>query len=144
MSVSYVDRQVLAAVATTVRAALHIDGQQFGWLAGSFSAAYLVAAPLSGRVMDRIGARRGLVVSVVAWSCVSAAHAFAPTFAALLVLRVLLGAAEAPSFPGAAQCVRRVLPRSDRSAAYGVIFTGSSLGAATAGPLALWLNARFG
>jgi ACS family hexuronate transporter-like MFS transporter len=144
MSVSYADRQVLAAVATTVRSALGIDALHFGWLAGSFSAAYLVAAPLSGWVLDRVGARRGLAVSVTLWSLVAAAHALAPTFGVLVALRVLLGVTEAPSFPGVAQCIRRVLPRGDRSAAFALVFTGSSLGAAVAGPLAVWLDVRFG
>jgi ACS family hexuronate transporter-like MFS transporter len=144
MSVSYIDRQVVAVIATSVRAALGFDAERFGWLAGAFSAAYLVAAPVAGAVLDRVGARRGLVVAILAWSAVSAAHALAPSLAALLALRVALGVAEAPSFPGAAQSVRRALPPRDRSAAFGLIFTGSSLGAAVAGPLAIALDVRFG
>jgi len=56
----------------------------------------------------------------------------------------VLGAAEAPSFPAAAQSVRRALPPGDRSAAFGLLFTGSSLGAAVAAPLAIWLDVHFG
>src|SRR5579883_1777643 len=123
MSVSYVDRQVVAAIATSVRAALGFDATHFGWLASAFSAAYMVAAPAAGVVLDRTGARRGLAVAIVAWSVVSAAHAFVPTFAVLFAMRLALGVAEAPSFPGAAQAVRRALPPRDRSAAFGVIFT---------------------
>jgi len=144
MSVSYVDRQVIAAIGASVRESLHIDAAQFGGLAGAFSLSYLVAAPIAGAVVDRVGARRGLVAAIAAWSLVSAAHALAPSFAALFALRVLLGFAEAPSFPAAAQSVRRALPAGDRSAAFGLIFTGSSLGAAVAAPLALWLDARYG
>jgi predicted MFS family arabinose efflux permease len=144
MSVSYADRQIVSAVATSVRGALGIDATAFGWLAGAFSLSYLVFAPLAGALVDRIGARRGLVFGVVAWSCVSAAHALAPSFAALFLLRVLLGLTEAPSFPSAAQSVRRALPPRDRSAGLGLIFTGSSLGAAFAAPLAVWLDVRFG
>jgi ACS family hexuronate transporter-like MFS transporter len=144
MTVSYVDRQVVAAIGASVRKALSIDAQHFGWLAAAFSLSYLVAAPLAGVVVDRVGARRGLIGGIVVWSVVSAAHALAPTFAALFVLRILLGAAEAPSFPAAAQSVRRALPVRDRSAAFGLIFTGSSLGAAIAAPLAITLDVRFG
>jgi predicted MFS family arabinose efflux permease len=144
MSVSYVDRQVIAAIGASVRESLHIDAAQFGGLAGAFPLSYLVAAPLAGAVVDRVGERRGLVAAVVAWSLVSAAHALAPSFAALFALRVVLGLAEAPSFPAAAQSVRRALPPGDRSAAFGLIFTGSSLGAAVAAPLALWLDAHYG
>ncbi len=144
MSVSYVDRQVVSAIATSVRRALDIDAEHFGYLAGAFSLAYLVAAPLAGAVVDRVGARRGLVVAILAWSAVSAAHAFVPSFAALIVLRIILGTTEAPSFPAAAQSVRRALPPGDRSAAFGLLFTGSSLGAAVAAPLAIWLDVHFG
>lgn len=144
MSVSYVDCQVVAAVATSVRKSLDIDATQFGWLAGAFSLAYLVAAPLAGAAIDRAGARRGLAVAVLAWSAVSAAHALAPSFAGLFALRILLGTAEAPSFPAAAQSVRRALPPRDRSAAFGLLFTGSSIGAAVAAPLAIWLDVNYG
>jgi ACS family hexuronate transporter-like MFS transporter len=144
MSVSYVDRQVIAAIGASVRRALDMSATQFGYLAAAFSLSYLVAAPLAGIVVDRVGARRGLVAAIVTWSVVSAAHALVPTFAALFALRILLGAAEAPSFPAAAQSVQRALPAEDRSAAFGLLFTGSSLGAAIAAPLAISLDVAFG
>jgi MFS transporter, ACS family, hexuronate transporter len=144
MSVSYIDRQTLAAIAPAVRSALAIDHTQFGWLVSGFSMAYLVGAPAAGVVVDKLGARRGFAVAVVVWSLVAGAHAFASSFAALFALRVLLGAAEAPSFPAAAQAIRRSLPGARRPAAYGLLFTGSSLGAMIAAPLAVALEARYG
>lgn len=144
MSVSYGDRQVIAAVGASVRKALGIDAAAFGVLAGAFSMAYLVLAPVVGFVVDRIGARRGLLSALLLWSCVSAAHALVPGFAALLVLRLMLGAAEAPSFPAAAQSLQRTVPPSDRSAAFGLLFTGSSLGAAIVMPLAIYLDVHHG
>ncbi|HTQ41895.1 MAG TPA: MFS transporter [Polyangiaceae bacterium] len=144
MSVSYVDRQVMSAIGASVRKALELDAAQFGLLAAAFSMAYLVGAPLAGILVDRVGARRGLTAAIVTWSMVSALHAVVPTFAALFALRVMLGAAESPSFPAAAQTVRRVLPEGDRSAAFGLLFTGSSLGAAIAAPLAISLDVAFG
>ncbi len=144
MSVSYIDRQTLAAIAPAVRTALAIDHTEFGWLLSGFSMAYLVGAPAAGVVVDKLGARRGFAVAVVVWSLVAGAHAFATSFAILFALRVLLGAAEAPSFPAAAQAIRRSLPAARRSAAYGLLFTGSSLGAMVAAPLAIGLSARYG
>ena len=144
MSVSYIDRQTLAAIAPAIRTALSINHTQFGWLVSGFSMAYLVGAPAAGVVVDRLGARRGFAVAVVVWSLVAGAHAFASSFAALFALRILLGAAEAPSFPAAAQATRRSLPGGRRAAAYGLLFTGSSLGAMIAAPLAVSLEARYG
>ena len=137
MSVSYLDRQALSAIAPTVRKELDLSHAQFGWLASAFAIAYLVGAPISGRLVDRFGGRAVLAVAVVAWSAVAAGHAFALGFASMIVLRALLGVAEAPSFPAAAQTVRTVLPPTQRSAGFGLLFTGSSIGAMIAPPLAV-------
>ncbi len=139
MSVSYIDRQTLAAIAPTVVKALSISLEQYGWVLSAFSFAYLIGSPLAGTVLDRTGARRGLVFAVLAWSAVAAAHALVPSFAVLIALRVLLGTAESPSFPGATQTIKRILPRDERSMGFGLLFTGSSLGAMVAGPLAIWI-----
>ncbi len=144
MSVSYIDRQTLAAIAPSVRSALAIDHRQYGWLVSAFSMAYLVGAPAAGVVVDRLGARRGFAAAVVIWSIVAGAHAFAASFLSLFALRIMLGAAEAPSFPAAAQSIRRALPDRLRPAAYGLLFTGSSIGATIAAPLALTIEAHHG
>ena len=144
MSVSYIDRQILAALAKSVRDALTIDQTQFGWLAAAFSIAYLVAAPLSGIVVDKFGARASLIVAMLVWSGVSASHAIVGGFWMLFALRIALGTAEAPSFPAAAQSIRRILPAKDRSAGYGLLFTGSSIGAMIAAPLAVAIKVKYG
>lgn len=144
MSVSYIDRQTLAALAPTVKKALDIDHTQYGLLTSAFSIAYLVGAPPAGAMIDALGARRGLVVAVLAWSAVAALHAIVPGFGALFALRVLLGLTEAPSFPAATQSIRRVLPPESRSAGFGLLFTGSSIGSMIAAPLAVRLSKGFG
>lgn len=144
MAVSYVDRQALAVLAPTITKQLRISETMFGWIGSAFSIAYLVCAPLAGRFIDRVGARRGLLASVLLWSAVAAAHALVPGLVALFVLRILLGVAEAPSFPAAAQTVQRALPPKSRDAGFGILFTGSSVGAAAAAVLAPWLEGRFG
>lgn len=144
MAISYVDRQVLSVLAPTVTKALSIDEAQYGVLASAFSVAYLVGAPLAGRLIDHVGARRGLLAAVVLWSAIAAVHAIVPGFAILFLLRIALGLAEAPSFPGAVQTVHRALPPGERARGFGVLFTGSSIGAMIAAPLATALEARFG
>ena len=135
MAVSYADRQALAVLAPTVTRALAMSEQTYGWLLSAFSLAYMLGAPLAGRWIDRVGARRGLVASVLIWSAVAALHALVPGVAVLFVLRIALGLAESPSFPGAAQTVQRVLPIADRPRGFGVLFVGSSLGAMVVPPL---------
>jgi MFS transporter, ACS family, hexuronate transporter len=136
MTVSYIDRSTLAFLAPTVTDELAISDAAYGWLGAAFSIAYLVSTPLAGWWIDRVGARRGLVVSVIAWSIVAALHALAPGFWTLFALRIALGVAEGPSFPGASQTVQRALPPQDRARGFGVLFTGSSIGGLVVPPLA--------
>lgn len=136
MTVSYIDRMTLSVLAPTVTKALDISNEAYGWLGSAFSMAYLFGTPFAGWWIDRAGARRGLVASVVAWSAVAALHAIVPGFATLFVLRLALGLTEAPGFPGASQTVQRILPAADRERGFGVLFTGSSFGTMIVPPLA--------
>jgi ACS family hexuronate transporter-like MFS transporter len=139
MSVSYVDRTALSVLAPAVTLDLGISESSYGWIASAFSMAYLLGTPLGGAWIDRIGARRGLVASILAWSTVAALHAVAPGFGTLFALRIALGLAEGPSFPGSAQTMQRALPPGQRSRGLGLLFTGSSLGAMVAAPMASYL-----
>ncbi len=144
MSVSYVDRQTLAALAPTVTRELHIDETRYGLLLSAFSVAYLVGSPLAGWFVDAVGARRGMLGAVLSWSVVAALHALAPGFGVLFALRIALGLAEAPSFPGAAQTVHRALPPGERARGLGILFTGSSFGAMLAPKIATYFDSRWG
>ncbi|MFO0674742.1 MAG: MFS transporter [Polyangiaceae bacterium] len=144
MAVSYLDRQVFAILAPTLTRELAIDDATYGWLAATFSFAYLVAPPFAGALLDRTGVRVGLPLAVVAWSVVAALHAGVSGVVMLFGLRFLLGLAESPSFPGAARVVREVVAPASRSRAFGVLFTGSSLGAIIAPRLATAMFSSFG
>lgn len=144
MSVSYVDRQTLAALAPTVTRELGFAETKFGLLLSAFSIAYLVGSPLAGRLIDAVGARRGMLGAVLVWSVVAGLHALVPSFAVLFALRIALGLAESPSFPGAAQTVHRALPPAERARGLGILFTGSSFGAMVAPKLATYFNGIWG
>lgn len=144
MAVSYMDRQTLAVLAPTVTKELSISEVTYGWLVSTFSVAYLIGSPIAGRILDKIGVRRGLLGAVLIWSVIAALHAPVPNVAALFALRIALGLAESPSFPGAAQTVQRALPPADRARGFGILFTGSSLGSMIAPGLATTLKIYFG
>lgn len=143
-TVSHIDRQTLSAIAPSVTKALAIDNTRYGWLLSAFAMAYLVGAPFAGVVLDRFGARRGFALAVLIWSFIAGAHALAFSFLSLFLLRIALGLAEAPSFPAAAQAVRHALPGARRPLAFGMLFTGSTLGAVVAVKLSLALEAVYG
>lgn len=143
MAISYLDRQVLAVLAPTVQAELDLTDSEYGWGHSAFSLAYLVAAPFAGRLLERMGIRNGMLVAVLCWSAIAAAHAGLTGFGPLLLLRALLGVGESPSFPGSAAAITRAQPPHARPRAIGVLYTGSSFGAMVAPPLATALAATF-
>jgi MFS transporter, ACS family, hexuronate transporter len=144
LSVSLLDRQSLSAVAPMLQSEMGISRQQFGFLGSAFALSYLVCAPIGGRLITAYGPRLVLALSVVLWSLVAAGHALASSFAWLVLGRLLLGITEAPSFPGSAETIRIALPRHRQSLGLGLLFTGSSIGAAVAAPLSVWSSTRFG
>jgi MFS transporter, ACS family, hexuronate transporter len=144
LTTSSIDRHALAVLAPAVRQDLGINHRGFGALVGAFSIAFLLGAPFGSRLVDRLGPRRALALSLVVWSVVSALHGMASSLIALLLLRVLLGASEAPSLPGAARAIRRVLPPGSRTAGYSLLFSGTSLGAIVGPPLIIGLKLSFG
>jgi ACS family hexuronate transporter-like MFS transporter len=139
MTVSFIDRQTFAALSLAVTDDLHIGETEFGLLGSAFALAYLVATPLGGWWIGRVGARRGLVISLLVWSAVAGLHALVPGLAAMFALRIALGLAEGPAFPGAAHTVHQVLPPAERARGFGLLFMGSSIGAMIAPRLASWL-----
>ena len=144
MSISYVDRQTLAVLAPTITKALHISDAAYGWLGSAFSLSYLVAGPFAGAWIDRVGARRGLLAGLVLWSAVAALHAAVPGFAMLFALRLALGLAESPTFPGGVQAVQRALAPADRARGMSLLFVGMSLGGMLAPPIAIGIATRYG
>jgi ACS family hexuronate transporter-like MFS transporter len=144
MSLSYVDRQTLSVLAPTITKALGISDVGYGWLGSAFSFAYLAGGPLAGLWIDRVGARRGLLRAVMAWSAVAALQAAAPGLGALVAIRLALGLAESPTFPGGVQVVQRGLAGEDRARGMSLLFVGMAVGGMLAPPIANGIAARFG
>ncbi|HEY4057839.1 MAG TPA: MFS transporter [Kofleriaceae bacterium] len=143
-AVSYIDRNTFAVLGPKITEAFKLSETQYGWLASAFSMTYLFATPIAGWWIDRVGARKGLVGSVLAWSWVAAMHALVPNFGMMLVARLMLGFTEGPGFGGASQTIQRVLPPADRARGFGLLFTGSSIGGMLVPPMASHMYAAWG
>jgi MFS transporter, ACS family, hexuronate transporter len=99
---------------------------------------------LGGRVMDRLGTRRGLGIAVAFWSLASAAHAFVTGPISLGVMRFFLGAGEGPAIPGAIKGAVEWVDPKRRGIAIGLTTSGASLGSLIAPPLVVWTASQVG
>jgi ACS family hexuronate transporter-like MFS transporter len=85
--------------------------------------------------MDWLGTRAGYAVMITWWSLATLLHGCADSVSDLKLYRFLLGLGEGGAFPGSAKAVSEWFPASERSFAFGIFNTGSSVGAVIAPPL---------
>src|SRR5512134_2379561 len=98
-SLNYLDRQLLAAVAPTLKTEFGLTDRDYGYVLLAFSLVYAAAAPFAGLFIDRVGLNRGITLAVAGWSLAGMATGLAGGFESLLLYRALLGGAEAAAIP---------------------------------------------
>ena len=98
--VNFLDRTNLGIAKAEISADLQLSATMFGLASGIFFIGYVLVEVPSNLALVRFGARRWLARIAVSWGIVAVAIAFAPNASTLLVLRFLLGVAEAVLFPG--------------------------------------------
>src|SRR5437763_16949796 len=76
-TINYVDRQVLSILAKTLETQIGWDSIQYGYITAAFQAAYAIGLLSAGRLMDRLGTRKGYAIAITLWSFAAIAHAAA-------------------------------------------------------------------
>lgn len=137
--VNYLDRTNLGIARSHISAELQLSATMFGLAAGIFFIGYVLVEIPSNLALERFGARRWLARIAVSWGIVAAAIGFAPNAATLLVLRFLLGVAEAGLFPGVIFYLTRWFPHAHRARIVALFMMASPIAAAVGTPLAAWL-----
>ncbi len=151
--VSYFERTNISITAELMIPALGITKVQMGTIFTSFLVGYAVFQVPGGMAGDKLGPRLTLGLSAVVWAVMTALTGWVPAllrgrphaaFWALAAIRFVLGAAEATTFPVANRVVRNWVAPQGRALANAVVFLGTSLASATAGPAVSALMLRIG
>ena len=100
---------------------------------------YTIFQAVSGRLLDKLGTRRGLSLAVLWYSVVAMATSAATGLKSFAAFRFLLGAGEAANWPGATKAVSEWFPKSERGMAVAIFDSGSAVGGAIAPVLVIWL-----
>ena len=82
---SFLDRQLLAALAPAIKAEFSLTNAEYGAIVSAFSLAYMLMTPLAGWFVDRVGLNLGAMLAVGFWSLDGYATAVAGTFLGLLL-----------------------------------------------------------
>src|SRR5476649_1029321 len=96
----YIDRVNVGFASLHINKAVGIDPKIYGLGAGIFFVGYFILEVPSNLALQRFGARTWIARIMLTWGAVSGAFALIGGPISFLVLRFLLGAAEAGFFPG--------------------------------------------
>jgi len=142
--INYIDRQTLSLTAPYLKSQYHWTNSDYANIVIAFRVAYSIGQTVFGRLMDRIGSRKGLSLSVAGYSLVSISTALARGVASFAGFRFLLGAGESANWPAATKTVAEWFPKSERGLATALFDSGSSIGGAIAPFIVLPIYFRWG
>ncbi len=138
--VSYLDRVNISIAGPSIEHEFQLDHIRLGWVFSAWVLGYALFQAPSGRLADRIGPRKILLLGTLWWAVFTGLTALAPAQAAgslaiLIGVRFLLGVGESIVYPATNRLVAAWVPSHERGLANGLIFAGVGLGAAVTPPL---------
>ncbi len=142
--ISYLDRGNLSIAAPMLKDELHISAAQLGLLLSAFFWTYACFQLFSGWLVDRLNVNLVFAAGFFLWSAATAVTGIIHTFAALFVLRLLLGAGESVSYPSYSKIIALNFPPEQRGIANSVLSAGLLLGPGFGMLFGGLLMARFG
>ena len=160
-SINYMDRQVIGILKpvleqTTVHLqplipgwptsemSIGITDAQFGYVIACFQAAYMFGVVFAGRMVDKLGCRRGYPLVTGLWSLAAMGHALVNSVFGFGVARFFLGVGESGNFPAAIKATAEWFPPKERSLATGIFNSGACMGAILAPAIVPWVALHFG
>ncbi len=168
-TVNYIDRQVIGILKPTLATEFGWTENDYGWIVFAFQTAYAIGMLFVGRLMDKIGTKKGFSWSIIVWSIGAMMHAWAVpigavviglvgaifgweaatiTFSAsvvgFMIARFILGVGEAGNFPASIKTVAEWFPKKERALATGIFNAGTNVGALVTPLVVPWIAYTYG
>ncbi|HEY8553588.1 MAG TPA: MFS transporter, partial [Burkholderiales bacterium] len=135
---------ITAGLLNLIAADLGVSLAAVGQLLTAYAVATCVGAPILAGVTSRISRRALLVGALVLFALCHVGAAFAPSYAVLLLLRLLTGSGAAIYTPQAAATAGLLVDPAQRGRAVALVFLGFSLSSVVGNPLSIYLGAALG
>jgi MFS family permease len=135
IALNYMDRSTLAIGNLKIREEFGLSATAIGALGSAWALTYGIAQLPSGYLLDRIGPKILVGITMIVWSLFQAAGGLAGTYFQLMLARIGLGATEAPCFPSATRSVSDWFDVKDRGMPSGVYTSGAYIGPTIAPPI---------
>ena len=143
----YIHRNVVSVLKDSVFIdQLKWNDRDWGNIGACFTLAYGVGMLFAGRILDRIGVRRGFFLAALIWTLIAMSHGLLSlvpkdaavgvakysvpaTLVVFAITRLGLGVFEGAFFPASIRTVAEWFPKHERALATGIFNAGSAVGA---------------
>jgi MFS transporter, ACS family, D-galactonate transporter len=142
--INFLDRTNISIVGPAVAGTLHLNSLKMGFVFSGFGWTYALLQIPASRFVDRVHPRLLYFIVLGLWSLGTFALGFANSFAVLLVLRLAVGAFEAPAYSINNRVVATWFGENERAGAIGFYTSGQFVGIAFLTPLLSWIEVSFG
>ena len=163
-TVNYLDRQVLSLLAPSLSKEFNWTNSDYANITAVFQLIYAFSMLFAGRIIDKLGTKKGYVLAIIVWSLGAIMHAYSlpvgtafSTFmvwlgmgavpvsiAGFMLSRAVLGFGESGNFPAAIKAVAEYFPKKERSLATGIFNSGANVGAILAPLTVPWIALNYG
>ncbi|AWG29562.1 MULTISPECIES: MFS transporter [Burkholderia cepacia complex] len=142
--INYLDRSNLSIAAPELFKELNIDPVRAGLVFSAFGWTYALMQIPGGWLVDKVSPRVLYAGALALWSAATLLLGFAGSFVGLIVLRLAVGALEAPAYPINNRVVTTWFPTRERASAIGGYTSGQFVGLAFLTPVLAWLQVHLG
>ncbi|MDQ8031176.1 MFS transporter [Bordetella genomosp. 1] len=142
--INYLDRSNLSIAAPGIKDEFGLSTVQEGLILSAFGWTYAAMQIPGGWLVDRIPPRLLYALALILWSAATFFMGFAGSFVLLFVLRLAVGALEAPAYPINNRVVTTWFPERERATAIGFYTSGQFVGLAFLTPVLAWLQHHYG
>ena len=163
-TVNYLDRQVLSLLKPVLEDEFGWSNSDYANIASVFQFSYAISMLFAGRVIDKLGTKKGYAWAIIIWSLAAMMHAYAIPIGQMfstalgfigitilpisvigfMVSRALLGFGESGNFPAAIKATAEYFPKKERSFATGIFNSGTTVGAILAPLTVPWITSKYG
>lgn len=163
-TVNYLDRQVLSLLQPRLEELFNWSNSDYANITAVFQFTYAIAMLFAGRVIDKMGTKKGYAWAIIIWSLGAIVHALAVPMGegiatilgwigvisvpvsviGFMISRAVLAIGEAGNFPAAIKATAEYFPKKERSLATGIFNSGANIGAVLAPLTVPWINRHLG
>ena len=163
-TINYLDRQVLSLLQPRLAEMFNWSNSDYANITSVFQFVYAISMLFAGRIIDKLGTKKGYIWAIIIWSVGALIHALAiplgqgiavvlgwvgivsvpVSIAGFMLSRAVLAIGEAGNFPAAIKATAEYFPKKERSFATGIFNSGANVGAVLA-PLSVpWIGDHWG